>query len=88
MIIIFSSENDLSTLEVAKRLKYMGLEVYIINPEENVFKFSHINSNGIYFYHHSDFCCSFHSYLLFCTDSSILIFEQQKMTSFHYSFLL
>lgn len=51
MIIIFSSENDLSTLEVAKRLKHMGLEVYIINPEENVFKFSHINSNGIYFYH-------------------------------------
>lgn len=51
MIIIFTNENDLSTLEVAKRLKNKGLEVYIINPEENIFKFSHINSNGIYFYH-------------------------------------
>ncbi len=51
MILIFTSENDLSTLEVAKRLKSMGNEFYIINPEENIFKFSYLNDTGIYFYH-------------------------------------
>ncbi len=50
MILIFSVENELSTLEVAKRLKYFNKEFYIINPQENIFKFSYINSDGIYLY--------------------------------------
>lgn len=51
MILIFSSENDLSTLEVAKRLRHYQKEFYIISPEENIFKFSNLNSEEIFFYH-------------------------------------
>lgn len=50
MILIFSNDNELSTLEVAKRLKYFNKQFYIINPQENIFKFSYIDNNGIYFY--------------------------------------
>lgn len=50
MILIFTSENDLSTLEVAKRLKFQNREFYIINPQENLFKFSYLDEHGIYFY--------------------------------------
>lgn len=50
MILIFTTDNELSTLEVAKRLKFFNKETYIINPQENIFKFSNINKHGIYFY--------------------------------------
>ena len=50
MIIIFTNENDLSTLEVAKRLKHQNVEFYIINPQEKIYKFSYLNNDGIYFY--------------------------------------
>lgn len=53
MILIFTSENDLSSLEVAKILFNYNKEFYIINPEENIFKFSYIDDTGIYFYHNN-----------------------------------
>lgn len=49
MILIFTSENDLSTLEVAKWLNYYKKEFYIINPDEGIFQFLTINNSGIYF---------------------------------------
>ena len=33
MIVIFSNENDLSTIDVAKRLKQMKQDVIIIEPD-------------------------------------------------------
>ncbi|WGH75233.1 grasp-with-spasm system ATP-grasp peptide maturase [Tenacibaculum tangerinum] len=51
MIIIFTSENELSTLQVAKLLRYYKKEFYIVNPDEDVFKFSRLNQEGIFFYH-------------------------------------
>lgn len=51
MILIFTSENDLSTIEVAKKLKYYNKEFYIINPEEKIFVFEYIDNSGIYFFH-------------------------------------
>ena len=50
MILIFTNENDLSTIEVAKRLNFYNKEFYIINPEENIFKFLYLNDEGIFFY--------------------------------------
>lgn len=54
MILIFSEENDLSTIEVAKRLRWYKKEFYIINATENIFKFERIDDKGIYFRHNND----------------------------------
>lgn len=51
MIVIFTSENDLSTLEVAKWLNHFKQEFYIINPSEEIFKFKKITNEGIFFTH-------------------------------------
>lgn len=50
MIIIFSSENDLSTIEVAKWLKYFRVEFHIINPDEAIYNFSKLDKDSIIFY--------------------------------------
>ena len=49
MILIFTNENELSSLEVAKRLNFYKKEFYIINPEEDIFRFSKVDDKGIYF---------------------------------------
>ncbi len=50
MIIIFSSENDLSTIAVAKWLRYFDVEFYVINPTEGVYNFIRLDQDSIIFY--------------------------------------
>ncbi|MFA6831849.1 MAG: grasp-with-spasm system ATP-grasp peptide maturase [Bacteroidaceae bacterium] len=49
MIIIFTNINDLSTLEVAKRLKQMQQDVIIIEPDTAENKFVYIDEENILF---------------------------------------
>jgi ATP-GRASP peptide maturase of grasp-with-spasm system len=49
MIIIFSAENEISTTDVIWRLKHYGEEVIRINADDDTFKFSLINNEGIFF---------------------------------------
>jgi ATP-GRASP peptide maturase of grasp-with-spasm system len=49
MIIIFSTENEISTSDVIHRLEHHGEEVIRINSDDDTFKFSLINKEGIYF---------------------------------------
>lgn len=49
MIVIFSNENDISTLEVTKRLKQMQQDVIIIEPESAENRLVSIDDNTILF---------------------------------------
>jgi ATP-GRASP peptide maturase of grasp-with-spasm system len=49
MIIIFSIENEVSSSDVIGWLEHYGEEVIRINSDDDTFKFSLINKDGIYF---------------------------------------
>ena len=51
MVLILSVKHDHSTSSVMKWLNFMGEDVVRINSDDDIYKLSHIDQQGIYFTH-------------------------------------